>query len=177
MPLITLTAEHLLLILRWRNDPDVRRAMYSQHEISLEEHLAWFERLEGDNTRQWYLFKDDTGNPQGVVYFTNICREKQTAIWGFYARPHADSGTGLNILMDALDYAFTRIGLHKLNAEVLIDNPRSLYLHKKVGFIEEGQFRGQRLVGDDHIDIIRLGLLVNEWQNRREKLEKGFANH
>jgi RimJ/RimL family protein N-acetyltransferase len=79
--------------------------------------------------------------------------------------------------MDALDYAFTRIGLHKLNAEVLIDNPRSLYLHKKVGFIEEGQFRGQRLVGDDHIDIIRLGLLVNEWQNRREKLEKGFANH
>lgn len=175
MPLIPLTAEHLELILPWRNAPTVRRAMYNQHEISLEEHFAWFERLKVDQTRQWYLFQDEAGEPQGVVYFTDINQDQQTAFWGFYARPEAASGTGMNILMEALDFAFESMVLHKVNAEVLNDNPRSVYLHNKVGFIEEGRFREQHLVGNERIDIIRLGLLGSEWLAHREKLERGIS--
>jgi hypothetical protein len=55
---------------------------------------------------------------------------------------------------------------------VLNDNPRSLYLHKKVGFIEEGHFREQRLVGSDRIEIIRLSQLGSEWLDHREKLQR-----
>jgi UDP-4-amino-4,6-dideoxy-N-acetyl-beta-L-altrosamine N-acetyltransferase len=175
MPLIPLTAEHLDLILQWRNAPPVRRAMYNHHEISLEEHLAWYERLKGDDTRQWHLFQDETGEPQGVVYFKDINRKQQTAFWGFYARPDARTGKGLSILVNALDYAFMGLDLHKLNAEVLKDNPRSLNLHKKVGFIEEGRFREQHLVGNDRIDIIRLGLLVSEWPAHRGKLVRRIS--
>lgn len=172
MSLIQLTAEQLELILPWRNALAVRCAMYHQHEISLEEHLAWFERLNGDNTKQWYVYQDEAGEPQGVVYFTDINQEQQTAFWGFYAWPVAASGTGLNILMEALDCAFESMGLHKVNAEVLNDNPRSLYLHKKIGFIEEGRFREQHLVGNERIDIVRLGLLSSEWLSHRKKLAR-----
>lgn len=175
MSLIPLKAEHLEFILPWRNAPAVRRAMYSHHEISLEEHLAWFERVKGDNTKQWYVYQDEAGEPQGVVYFTDINQEQRTAFWGFYARPEAASGTGLIILMEALDFAFASMGLHKVNAEVLNDNPRSVYLHNKVGFIEEGRFREQHLVGNERIDIVRLGLLYSEWFAHREKLERRIS--
>jgi UDP-4-amino-4,6-dideoxy-N-acetyl-beta-L-altrosamine N-acetyltransferase len=144
--------------------------MYSHHEISLDEHRAWFARLQQDSSRRWYLFQDDTGSAQGVVYFTDIDTEQGTAFWGFYARPEAPSGTGLQILFAALNLAFTELGLHKLNGEVLADNQRSLPLHKKVGFSEEGRFREQHHDGANRIDIVRLGLLASEWPERREQL-------
>ncbi len=72
MPLKLLTADDLELILPWRNAPAVRRAMYSHHEISLPEHQAWFARVQEDPSREWYLYHDTDGEPQGVVYFTDI---------------------------------------------------------------------------------------------------------
>ena len=34
----------LARVLNWRNHPDVRRFMYTSHEISPEEHEQWFAR-------------------------------------------------------------------------------------------------------------------------------------
>ena len=175
MALHPLTDADLELILPWRNAPAVRRAMYSHHAISLDEHRAWFQRLQQDPSRRWYLFHDDTGTAQGVVYFTDIDAEQGSAFWGFYARPEAPSGTGLRILFAALTLAFTELGLHKLNGEVLADNQRSLHLHKKVGFTEEGRFREQHHDGANRIDIVRLGLLASEWPEQCERLRARIA--
>jgi len=54
IPLIT--PEQRDLILPWRNAPEVRRQMYTRHPISPEEHRAWFERMQADPTRRWYLY-------------------------------------------------------------------------------------------------------------------------
>jgi UDP-4-amino-4,6-dideoxy-N-acetyl-beta-L-altrosamine N-acetyltransferase len=170
MPLYSLTDADLELILPWRNVPAVRRAMYSHHEISLDEHRAWFARLQQDRGRRWYLYRDAADVPQGVVYFTEIDPGQATAFWGFYARPEAPSGTGLRILVDALDVAFGELGLHKLNGEVLADNERSIHLHTKVGFIEEGRFRQQHFDGETRIDVVRLSLLAGEWAEQRPRL-------
>ncbi len=85
--------------------------------------------------------------PKAVVYFTNLDPAQASAFWGFYARPDAPAGTGLHILFEALDLAFSELALHKLNGEVLADNSRSVHLHKKVGFTEEGRFRQRNYSG------------------------------
>lgn len=175
MPLRALTAADLELILPWRNAPAVRRAMYSHHEISLDEHRAWFQRVQHDPTRRWYLYDDDAGIPQGVVYFTELDPAQATAFWGFYSRPEAPSGTGLWILLEALDVAFSELRLHKLSGEVLAGNQRSLHLHKKVGFMEEGRFREQHHDGTHRTDIVRLGMLSREWPAHRERLRACIA--
>jgi hypothetical protein len=36
------------MVRRWRNAPDVRKNMYTTHEISPEEHRAWWERISAD---------------------------------------------------------------------------------------------------------------------------------
>ena len=170
MPPQPLTAADLALILPWRNAPAVRRAMYHHHEISPEEHRAWFARLQQDASRRWSLYRGADGTAEGVVYFTDIDPEQGTSFWGFYARPEAPAGTGLRILVGALELAFDPLALHKLNGEVLADNPRSVNLHKKVGFREEGRFRQQHFNGEQRVDIIRLGLLAEEWAAQRPRL-------
>ena len=170
MPLQPRTEADLELILPWRNAPAVRRAMYSHHEISLDEHRAWFQRLQQDPSRSWYLYRDDSGTFQGVVYFTDLDPAQATPFWGFYARPEAPSGTGLRMEFAALDTAFGEFALHKLSCEVLASNTAVVNMYKKVGFSEEGRFREQHHDGAQRIDIIRRGLLADEWPQHRERL-------
>ena len=158
------------LILPWRNAPEVRRQMYTRHEVTLEEHRAWFERIQADPTRRWYLYRDASDEPAGVVYFTDIEPEGGTAFWGFYARPETPAGTGKRILYTALEYAFNELGLHKLNGEVLAPNTVSVHLHEQCGFTREGVFREQHFDGEEYVDIIRFGLLAREWPEHRERI-------
>ncbi|MGC9457315.1 MAG: UDP-4-amino-4,6-dideoxy-N-acetyl-beta-L-altrosamine N-acetyltransferase [Halothiobacillaceae bacterium] len=176
MALIPLTTpEQRDLILPWRNAPEVRRAMYTHHAITPEEHRAWFGHMQADPTRRWYLYLDAGDEPAGVVYFTDIEPEGGTAFWGFYARPEAPPGIGMRMEYAALEHAFNELGLHKLNCEVLATNTAVVNLHKKCGFTREGVFREQHFDGEQHVDIIRLGLLAREWPEHRERLRERIA--
>jgi hypothetical protein len=48
-------------LLRWRNHPDVRKCMLSQHEITLAEHRAWFDR----SAVQLFFCKFSVAMPSG----------------------------------------------------------------------------------------------------------------
>lgn len=39
-----------------RNQENVRKSMYKEHEIPLDEHLAWVERLISDKQKSYLLF-------------------------------------------------------------------------------------------------------------------------
>ena len=53
-------------VLAWRNHQDVRRYMYTQHEISLAEHTSWFERASRDDSRHLLVFEIE-GVPLGFI--------------------------------------------------------------------------------------------------------------
>lgn len=161
----------LELVLSWRNDPTVRQAMYSQHEVTWEEHQLWFQRMQVDKSKQWFLFLDCDGTPCAVVNFVSIDTVMKTAFWGFYADPNARSGTGMRMSLEALDKAFVELGFRKLNAEVLASNLRSLTMHKKIGFIQEGHFRDHFFDGKRYVDVVRLAILNKEWLLAKRKLQ------
>jgi UDP-4-amino-4,6-dideoxy-N-acetyl-beta-L-altrosamine N-acetyltransferase len=165
----------LELILHWRNAPAVRQAMYSQHKISMVEHQAWYQRKKVDASAQWFLYLDQSDVPRGVVYFTAIDAQQRSAFWGFYASPEAALGTGVRMSLDALNLAFGELCLSKLSAEALTTNSRSLKMHKKVGFTEEGCFREQFFDGEKRVNVIRLGMLAGEWLSKREVLQGRVA--
>jgi UDP-4-amino-4,6-dideoxy-N-acetyl-beta-L-altrosamine N-acetyltransferase len=149
--------------------------MFTQHEISMEEHQAWFARTRNDPRTRWFLYLDKNSQPMGVVYFTQIDREQKTAFWGFYASPDATLGTGIRMSSQAIDKAFADLGIYRLNADVLSSNSRSFEMHKSVGFIEEGRFREQFFNGQERVDVIRLGFLAIDWQQKREALQKRIS--
>lgn len=129
-----MTAADLDRVLTWRNHPDVRRCMYSQGEISREEHVRWFEEVSRDPLRHLLILEVDT-EPRAYVNFR--CTGTGEAIWGFYAAPLAPKGTGRLLGNAAIHYGFHTLGLNKIWGEVLHDNPTSQRFHLRHGFTRE----------------------------------------
>lgn len=170
MPLRPLSESDLSTMLEWRNAPAVRENMYTKHEISKEEHREWFVRQQTDKYSRWYIYEDEVNNPQGVVYFTQYQPEQRNSFWGFYAGKNARPGIGSRMELEALDHAFTNLGLHKLNCEVIASNNKVIALHKKFGFREEGVFRDIHFDGNKFLDVIRLGIISSEWLSKRAEI-------
>jgi UDP-4-amino-4,6-dideoxy-N-acetyl-beta-L-altrosamine N-acetyltransferase len=157
-----MTHADLARVLAWRNDPGVRRHMYTQHEITFDEHQRWFERATLDQRKHLFIFELE-GQPVGFVHFSEIA-PGGVADWGFYTAPDAPKGTGRALGRTALGHAFAEIGLHKVCGEVLVGNPRSMKMHEALGFQREGVLRDQHFDGALYHDVIAFGLLAAEWQ-------------
>jgi UDP-4-amino-4,6-dideoxy-N-acetyl-beta-L-altrosamine N-acetyltransferase len=149
-------------MLGWRNSPDIRKNMYTQHEISSEEHLAWWRGVQRRDDQKYFMYALN-GSPMGIVAFNNIDSVNEHSFWAFYASPEAPRGTGTKMELNALNYAFDILDLHKLSCEVLAYNEPVIKLHKKFGFQVEGIFKDHHKASDKYGDVYRLGILKEEW--------------
>ena len=148
-------------ILAWRNQPQVRAYMLTQHEISMDEHRQWFERCYQDPTRR-LMIVEEAGAPLGFVNFTGVAGGA-IATWGFYAAPDVAKGAGNKIGLTALKFAFDTLELHKVCGQALAFNEASIRMHQKLGFRQEGVLRQQYKIDGSYHDIICFGLLCDEW--------------
>jgi UDP-4-amino-4,6-dideoxy-N-acetyl-beta-L-altrosamine N-acetyltransferase len=154
----------LARVLAWRNHPEVRRHMYTQHEIALDEHQHWFDRALQDPRKHLLIFELGK-QPLGFINFRELAIGG-IADWGFYAAPDAPKGSGRHLGRAALDYAFTEFKLHKVCGQALAYNKRSIHFHQSLGFQQEGTLRDQHFDGERYQDVVCFGLLSHEWQPR-----------
>ncbi|NCO69650.1 MAG: UDP-4-amino-4,6-dideoxy-N-acetyl-beta-L-altrosamine N-acetyltransferase, partial [Acidobacteria bacterium] len=151
--LVPMTEVHLEQVLAWRNDPRVRQNMYSQHEISLEEHNDWWRAAKDRSDRRYYIFQTN-GVDAGFVSITDIDRKNGTASWAFFSANTAPKGTGTRMERAALKMAFEELGLRKLCCEVLGFNSRVVAFHKRFGFRIEGTLAAHKLINGGYCDVI-----------------------
>ncbi len=161
-----MAADDLPMVLAWRNHPEVRRYMFTQHEIGLAEHTQWFTKAVQDDTRR-LLIVQEHGNPIGYVQFSNI-EPSGIADWGFYARPDAAKGTGRKLGISALEHAFGHLKLHKVCGQAMASNQASIRFHERLGFKREAELRDQKRIDDRYHTLICFGLLAHEWQARTQ---------
>jgi UDP-4-amino-4,6-dideoxy-N-acetyl-beta-L-altrosamine N-acetyltransferase len=148
-------------VLLWRNHPEIRRYMFSQNEISVEEHACWFKTLSKQLGRHLLIF-EISGRPLGFINLNQL-KNSLTAEWGFYLDPDAPLGTGRIFGKAVLSYAFETIGLHKICCQVLGFNERSIRFHLNLGFQREGVLRQQHFDGQAYHEVVCLGILSQEW--------------
>lgn len=148
-------------VLEWRNHPEVRQYMYTQHEITLEEHTKWFQSASCDDKRNLLIFEKNE-EPLGFINISEV-ENGGIADWGFYLSPQAPKGAGHALGKSALDYGFKNVSLHKICGQALAFNQRSLAFHLKLGFKQEGILRHQHFDGQNYHDILCFGLLASEW--------------
>lgn len=153
----------LEMILEWRNNPEVRSKMYTNHIITWSEHQRWFKKTSKDPTKKHFIYEEG-GLPLGVVAFENIDIKNKRASWLFYSGDLSRRGLGRRMEYCALQYAFDNLGLHKLYCEVIAFNTPVLNLHLKFGFIIEGILKDHYFDGQQYHDVYRLALF-EEWWN------------
>jgi UDP-4-amino-4,6-dideoxy-N-acetyl-beta-L-altrosamine N-acetyltransferase len=147
----------------WRNHADVRSYMLTQHEITAEEHEAWFKAASKDPSRR-LIIVEEGGISLGYAQFSGI-KPDAAADWGFYTRPDAAKGSGTKLGMGALDFAFGKLGLHKVKGQAFSSNAASIALHRKLGFVEEGVLREEFEMNGQWHDLVCFGLLQSDWRS------------
>lgn len=156
--------EDLQIILSWRNDENIRRHMIYQHEISISEHLDWFER-ESRNPDKRILIFQENNVPHGFVQFSGLENQKGVIDWGFYTAPLTAKGTGKRLGLAALNHIFLDTKVKKVRGWVLNSNERSKKYHLQLNFIEDCEERSLRKseVKDGDSELICFSLSRERW--------------
>jgi UDP-4-amino-4,6-dideoxy-N-acetyl-beta-L-altrosamine N-acetyltransferase len=158
-------------IREWRNNPEIRKYMYTDHEIGLEEHRAWFARILHDPSCKYWIIVYD-GKDVGVANLYNIDIRNRRCYWGFYiGSKERLRGVGSFAEFLVLRFVFDELKLQKLCGEVLATNQAVINMHKKFGFSEEGLFRKHVFKGNSFADVVCIGLLREEWEAKKAEIE------
>jgi RimJ/RimL family protein N-acetyltransferase len=66
-----------------------------------------------------------------------------------------------------IKYGFEQLNLHRINSGVLSFNDRSIRMHLKLGFREEGRRREIIFRNGAYCDEVMFGLLREEWKKQK----------
>ena len=128
----------------WRNQPANRAVSINNHEITPDEHRAWWERTQGDPTRRVLVFEHGD-RALGVVNFFDLetaADGTSRGAWGFFLDHDTVEAEGLSflawmqVMKDATSYAFDELGLDVLTGEVLAGNEAVRSMNRRFRFTE-----------------------------------------
>lgn len=116
----------------------------SYHTLeATQEQMEWFARLEDTGTGLWW--KISSASEQrfiGCLGLSSLSREHRKAEIGFWLLPDF---WGQGLLAEAVppvvDYAFTELGIHRIEAFIESENRKSKRAMEKLGFVFEGRMR------------------------------------
>jgi UDP-4-amino-4,6-dideoxy-N-acetyl-beta-L-altrosamine N-acetyltransferase len=158
-----LTTYDIDKVLHWRNAAEVRKNMFTDHVITADEHLSWWQKLNNDPSRKSLIFVRN-GVDEGVVNFFDIDNIDHSCHWGFYLSSQLkDIQTNIQawqlLEQEAIDYAFSELNCQQLLCETFRFNQPVLDMHKRFGFIEIAT--ELRLKGDHKEEVVITELTNN----------------
>ena len=146
-------------VVRWRNDPEIRRWLFTQKTLTLDAHLEWFRRPAPDRL-DFIICLRKTGQPIGTLSFSSIDLARGMAEAGNMIGERAFQGKGLMTEAFALwlAFGFERLGLTLIYLRTMESNKRAIRLNEKLGFIREKTISGGHRIGSVSGGVVVMGL-------------------
>lgn len=178
------------LILREKRDEDApgilqvfsdpKTVRYWSHPVmqSLDEAKARIARGVGffadRSAVPWGLIRRDTGELVGTldVFHFNFQHRRGEIGYSLHSS-YWGRGWMSAAMKVALDWTFSHLELHRLEADTDPRNENSIRLLERLGFQREGTLREKWYVAGEISDSAIFGLLRPEWEARRTKKEEG----
>jgi RimJ/RimL family protein N-acetyltransferase len=126
-------------IRRLRNQQANRDVSITSHEITADEHAAWWAKASVDPTRRVLIYQRDD-EIAGVVTFFDL--DGSTGAWGFFLDADGLGERGetlpawIGVMREATAYAFDKLGLEVLTGEVLEHNTVVRQMNRRFRFVE-----------------------------------------
>jgi RimJ/RimL family protein N-acetyltransferase len=176
-------------IVAWRNDAWIKGFFFEEEPISLDSHLAWYDKVAADSSQRYYVIDAlvQPGTPPtrlvpplmiGVTSLLHIDWRNRTAEYGRLLLGHADyrgGGYGKEAEYLLMDYAFNYLNLNKVWGDVIAGNEVVLNLHRRMGFKEEGILRQQVFKGGRYLDVVKVGLLAETFRGLQPQLRRALG--
>jgi RimJ/RimL family protein N-acetyltransferase len=159
-------------IRQWRNQEPNRAVSVYSHEITPEEHAAWWVKTSMDPTRRVLIY-ERAGTPSGVVNFFDLAldREPRAGSWGFFLDAEGLDARGetlpawIEVMGEATRYAFDDLGLDDLHGEVLEHNTVVRQMNRRFRFVEGEPVQREA----DGRTVVVIPISLNRRQRHRPK--------
>jgi RimJ/RimL family protein N-acetyltransferase len=148
------------------------RALRAPLNLSSSE-KAWSDALgnNDENGKYWFALIDETDSLVGISGIEGLSVINRDGVIPLFIRRGArNKGVGARALALMLDIAFIHLGLKRLTSYFRSDNAATRKLVERLGFRQEGCMRQAWFAKGQHLDMIVIGILRQEWMERRKEL-------
>jgi len=157
--------------LQWFNDPEVTQylGMYLPMNEMAEQKFIEDLSTNRSTTDANFVIEAINGNnstPIGSMNLHGINNKDHNATFGiaigdkgYWSKGYGTEAAGL-----MLRYGFEQLNLHRISSSAWSFNERSIRLHIKVGFKEEGRRREAIFKNGYYADDVMFGLLREDWK-------------
>ena len=155
-------------IVRWRNSEAVRRNLFTQSLLTVEQHLHYFHSVVQTGRCKQYVIRIQNEEPLdiGTVFLKNIDPEQKQAEFGIFIGEDCGRGKRLSyyITVEMLRIAFEKLGLERVYLSVVGDNTPAIKTYLRAGFRETGREPRAFPRGEHFVDIIHMDFTRENWE-------------
>lgn len=160
--------QHLPLLVRWLNTPEIRYWLHQSERpdatvTGAREHFL--QPVDEGRAVAWVIETLD-GRPLGNLRLLEMDPHHRRCELGITIGEvdALGQGYGADAIVAALAYAFGELGLRRVGLITDADNGRGIRCYEKCGFVREGLLRSHRLRHGKPVDMVAMGLLREEWE-------------
>jgi RimJ/RimL family protein N-acetyltransferase len=157
--------------LKWFNDPEVVQYLEMYLPMTEMSEEKFIEELGTTRARSDALFvieaiKGASTKPIGNCGLHEIDSKDRKAMFGIVIgeKDYWSKSYGTEAARLLINYGFQQLNLHRISSSAFAFNERSIKLHKKVGFQEEGRLRQATFKNGQYHDLMLFGILREEWR-------------
>jgi RimJ/RimL family protein N-acetyltransferase len=144
-------------------DPEVSRHLVIAWPESLAGTRAFWDRVRAHPETPTFAIETLAGELIGLCGLDEVDARSRSGSLGIWiGKPYWNQGYGTDAVRTLCRFAFREMRLQRMGLHVYETNPRARRAYQKVGFVEEGRLRRAHFVGGRHVDVIVMGLLVEE---------------
>jgi RimJ/RimL family protein N-acetyltransferase len=155
-------------IMKWVNDREVMDNLIMRYPVSRYQEEKWIEKALDDPNPGNKVFALETkdGVYLGGIGLHRIDWENRNAEAGIVIgkKEYWNKGYGTDAMFTILDFAFSRMNLHRVYLKVYDFNLRGIKSYEKCGFRKEGVLRHDLYVNGEYHDSIIMGILKEEFK-------------
>jgi len=157
--------------LKWFNDPEVIQylGMYlPMTEMAEEKYIEELGITRARTDAQFIIeaIEGASTKPIGSCGLHGINSKDNHATFGIVIgeKDYWSKSYGTEAARLLINYGFQQLNLHRISSSAVAFNERSIGLHKKVGFREEGRLRHRMFKNGQYHDLVQFGILREEWK-------------
>ena len=132
--LIRVQAEHLSLILRWRNNDWVRKNMFVQDILQEKDQLAWFNSI--NNASNYYFIIEYLGEKVGLIHAKNFSEEDGIGEGGIFIGEYDYLETWASVMASIclLNFIFAKTNINRSMVRVQAHNRSAISYNLMLGY-------------------------------------------
>lgn len=167
--LVPASAEHLDDLLLVNGDDQVTRFLPYTTWTNRGDAEAWLARMnllaQSGTCRQLVLQQRADGRAIGTLLLFDLDENSRRIEIGYaLGRTYWGKGLMREAVTNACNYAFSELGIRRIEAEVNVANADSCKLLEQVGFQREGHLRQRWTIKGTTYDTYIYGLLPDDWR-------------